>query len=149
MNRLEHVNLVAVDIDATCRFIQTAFPDWKIRGQGENDWYGSKRRWVHMGTDDWYLTLNAGNGDDNRDLRGNSPGLAHIGFVVDDVEAVTERLKKSRYQIATLGADHPYRKTVYFIDPSGFEFEFIQYLSEAAHEKNMYGGETSSITRFI
>ena len=39
------------------------------------------------------------------------------------------------------------RKTIYFIDPAGFEFEFIQYLSENPEEKNMYGGETSAISR--
>ena len=40
MIRLEHANLVVKDIPATLDFIQTAFPDWKIRGQGEMTWHG-------------------------------------------------------------------------------------------------------------
>ncbi|MEE9176499.1 MAG: VOC family protein, partial [Thermodesulfobacteriota bacterium] len=45
------------------------------------------------------------------------------------------------------GANHPFRKTIYFIDPEGYQFEFIQYLSEIPSEKNMYGGETNDIKR--
>ncbi len=147
MPRLEHVNLVVQDMDATLDFIQTAFPDWKVRGQGESEWYGKKRQWLHVGTDEYYISLNAGTDDNNRDLKGHSPGLAHIGFFVDDVAGISSRLQTKGYEIATIGADHPHRKTIYFIDPAGFEFEFIQYLSEKPEEKNMYGGETSGITR--
>lgn len=147
MIRLEHVNLVVKDMKETLDFIQTAFPDWKVRGKGESEWYGKFRNWLHIGTDEYYITLNQGTNDDNRDLKSHSPGLAHIGFTVDDMEAISSRLQKKGYEIATIGADHPFRKTIYFIDPSGFEFEFIQYLSNNPKEKNMYGGETSKITR--
>jgi catechol-2,3-dioxygenase len=147
MIRLEHVNLVVNDITSTLDFLQTAFPDWKVRGQGESDWYGKMRSWLHVGTDDYYITLNAGNGEQNRDLKGHAPGLAHIGFCVDDLGSISTRLQNNGYEIATIGADHPYRKTIYFIEPAGFEFEFIQYLSEAPEERNMYGGETSEIKR--
>ncbi len=147
MIRLEHVNLVVKDLDRTLDFIQTAFPDWGIRGRGESEWYGKMRQWLHVGTEDTYITLNEGNDESNRDLKGHSPGLAHIGFAVDNMEDISARLQAGGYEIATIGADHPHRKTIYFIDPSGFEFEFIQYLSEKPEEKNMYGGETSAITR--
>ncbi|SDE50016.1 MULTISPECIES: VOC family protein [Kordiimonas] len=147
MARLEHVNLVVKDLDATLDFILTAFPDWRVRGTGEGDWYGTKRKWLHVGTDDHYITLNNGGTGSNRDLKGHLPGLAHIGFIVDDMEAVANRLQAKGYEIATIGADHPFRKTIYFIDPAGFEFEFIEYLSQKPEEKNMYGGETSGITR--
>lgn len=147
MIRLEHVNLVVKDIEATQDFILTAFPHWKIRGKGESEWYGIMREWRHIGTDDYYVTINQGNDEENRDLKSQSPGLAHIGFVVDDVDSVSNRLQKNGYEIATIGADHPFRKTIYFIDPAGFEFEFMQYLSEKPEQKNMYGGETSEITR--
>lgn len=126
---------------ATLDFLQTAFPNWKVRGRGEYEWYGTKRQWLHFGTDDNYITLNEGNNDDNRDLTGQSPGLAHIGFSVDSVDALITRLQKKGYEKSTFGADHPYRKNVYFIEPSGFEFEFIQYLSDSPKLRNMYGGE--------
>lgn len=147
MNQIEHVNLVSKDIEATLDFLQTAFPDWKVRGQGENEWYGTKRQWLHFGTDDYYITLNEGSQEDNRDLKGQSPGLAHIGFCVDDLDDVATRLQSKGYEIATIGADHPHRKNVYFIEPSGFEFEFVQYVAESPEQRNMYGGETSEIKR--
>lgn len=147
MIRLEHVNLVVKDIDASLHFVQTAFPDWKVRGQGESEWYGKKRDWLHVGTDDYYITLNDQAEGEIRSLNGHSPGLSHIGFCVDDVDEISKRLQGAGYEIATIGADHPHRKTVYFIDPAGFEFEFVQYLSEKPSEKNLYGGETSEIKR--
>ena len=131
MDRIEHINLVVSDIDATLKFIQTAFPTWAVRGNGDGKWYGESRNWLHVGTEDYYITLNSGNKDNNRDLQSNSPGLAHIGFSVDDVEAISNRLQNSGYPVAANGAEHPHRRTVYFIDPSGFEFEFIQYLSQS------------------
>ena len=147
MIRLEHVNLVVKDIDTTLRFLQTAFPDWRVRGRGESEWYGHKRNWLHVGTDDYYITLNDGGEGENRDLRGHAPGLAHIGFCVDDMDGISQRLQDAGFEIATIGADHPHRKTVYFHDPAGFEFEFIEYLSDRPEERNLYGGETSSIQR--
>lgn len=147
MIRLEHVNLVVHDIQATLDFVQTAFPDWQVRGQGESEWYNKKRQWLHVGTDDYYITLNEGLDQPNRDLKSHNPGLAHIGFCVDDMEAISQRLQDKGYEVATFGADHPFRKTIYFIDPAGFEFEFIQYLSDKPSERNMYGGETTGITR--
>lgn len=144
---LEHVNLVVTDITATLDFIQTAFPDWKVRGKGEGDWYGQKRQWLHVGTDQQYITLNSGDDAANRDLKSNTPGLAHLGFAVDDVDGIAERLQAKGHVIGTIGADHPYRKTIYFTDPAGFEFEFIQYFSTEAAQRNMYGGETSNIVR--
>lgn len=144
---LEHVNLVVKDIAATLEFIQTAFPSWTVRGEGQGDWYGQKRAWVHVGTDDQYITLNSGDDAPNRDLKSNMPGLAHIGFAVDNVDGISNRLQKRGYVIGTIGADHPYRKTIYFTDPAGFEFEFIQYFSDEVEKRNMYGGETSNIIR--
>ena len=147
MIRLEHINLVVKNLDKTQDFILTAFPDWRVRGSGSNEWYGKMREWRHIGTDDTYISINQGNTDQNRDLKSHAPGLAHIGFNVDDVDGISKRLQDKGYEVATIGADHPYRKTMYYIDPAGFEFEFIQYMSEKPDEKNMYGGETSSITR--
>jgi len=147
MVKLEHINLVVNDIEKTLDFIQTAFPSWVVRGRGESEWYGKKRQWLHVGNSDNYITLNDHALGNNRALKSQTPGLAHIGFTVDDIEGISSRLQSKGYQIATIGADHPYRKTLYFIDPAGFEFEFIQYLSEIPEQKNMYGGETSQITR--
>lgn len=138
MVRFEHANLVVTNIDKTLDFIQTAFPDWRIRGQGEMKWYGKPRRWMHVGDDDTYITLNNDGEGKNRDLTGHQPGLAHLGFVVDDIDAIIQRLEAKGYQIDVEGADHPYRKNIYFQDPEGFQFEFVEYLSDKPAEKNEY-----------
>ncbi|MEQ9146455.1 MAG: VOC family protein [Parvibaculaceae bacterium] len=147
MIRIEHVNLVVKDIEATQRFLLTAFPHWGVRGSGSNTWYGRERSWCHIGDDDYYITLNDGAEGENRDLKGHAPGLAHIGFSVDDSDAIRDRLVEAGYPVGIIGADHPYRKTVYFVDPAGFEFEFMEYLSDVPSEKNLYGGETGEIQR--
>ena len=138
MVRFEHANLVVKEIEKTLQFIQTAFPSWKVRGQGEMQWQGRPRRWLHVGSDDYYITLNDGANEENRFLKGHSAGLAHLGFVVNDLEQLIERLQKKGYKIDVSLAEHAVRKNIYFVDPEGFQFEFVQYFSEFAHEKNTY-----------
>jgi len=147
MNRLEHANLVVKTIQPSLDFILTAFPEWYVRGSGEGQWAGESRNWLHVGDDDYYLTLNDGAQGSNRDLSGLTPGLAHLGFVVDDIEALMARLEAKGYAINIIGRDHPHRKTVYYIDPNGFQFEFMQYLTDDATLKNQYGGESGPLTR--
>ena len=147
MIRLEHANLVVNHIQPTLDFLLTAFPDWQIRGLGEMKWGDKPRNWLHVGNDDYYLTLNDGGEGGNRDLSGHNVGLAHLGFVVNDIDEITTRLQKKGYQVDVEGPGHPYRKNVYFVDPAGFQFEFIQYFSDQSNEKNLYGGETSSVKR--
>ena len=52
--RLEHANLFVRDIDATIRFLQTAFPEFRMRFDGMDP---RGFRWVHIGTDDTYIAL--------------------------------------------------------------------------------------------
>ncbi len=47
--------------------------------------------------------------------------LAHLGFVVDDVDSVIERLEAKGFEIDVGGAEHPFRKTVYFVDLAGLK----------------------------
>ena len=54
--RLEHANLVVRDVDADGPLRQTAFPEFRIRGEGKTE----GGRWVHVGTDDTYLALQRG-----------------------------------------------------------------------------------------
>jgi len=147
MKRLEHANLVVKEIQPSLDFILTAFPEWKVRGEGQGQWAGQRRNWLHVGDDDYYLTLNDGAEGESRDLGGLTPGLAHLGFVVEDIEALMTRLTAKGYVIDILGRDHPHRKTVYYIDPNGFQFEFMQYLTDLAKLKNQYGGETGNLIR--
>jgi catechol 2,3-dioxygenase-like lactoylglutathione lyase family enzyme len=151
MVRLEHANLVVKDIQPTLDFLLSAFPEWKVRGEGDMAWANgarsASRHWVHLGDDEYYLTLNDGGEGEIRDVKSNQSGLAHLGFVVDDLEAVIERLAAKNFRVDIVGRDHPFRKTVYFTDPAGFQFEFLQYSSDVSAEKNMYGGETGALKR--
>jgi hypothetical protein len=52
--RLEHANISVCDINGVIRFLQTAFPEFGVRGEGINRDGG---RWVHVGTDDTYIAL--------------------------------------------------------------------------------------------
>jgi catechol 2,3-dioxygenase-like lactoylglutathione lyase family enzyme len=71
-----------------------------------------------------------------RDLAGQQIGLAHFAFVTNNVASVTERLTKAGFQIANPGTKEPHRKNVYFIDPAGFEVEFVEYLSDDPSLRN-------------
>jgi len=35
------------------------------------------------------------------------------------------------------GASERYRRNVYFVDPAGFEVEFVQYLSDVPAQRNL------------
>ncbi|MDT0604196.1 VOC family protein [Thalassotalea castellviae] len=134
---LEHLNLVVKDIPAALTFYQAAFPHWFIRSQGQSDWYGKPRDWLHFGDDYQYITFNNNGENNNRDLTGHQVGLAHFAFVTNNIEQVINRLAKAGFAIHKPGAEEPYRKNVYFVDPDGFEIEFIQYLSDLPAERNL------------
>ncbi len=136
--RLEHANLCVHDIDAVVRFLQTAFPDFRIRSDTtEPD--GS--RWVHVGTDETYIALNQANLAEGRHgppYKGR-PGLNHLAYEVDDVDAIRERLRAAGYRDSTLPNAHPHRRRVYFYDPEGNDWEFVQYLSDDSTKRHDYG----------
>lgn len=134
---LEHLNLVVNDIPAAQTFYQAAFPHWRVRDQGESDWYGKRRKWLHLGDDYQYLTFNDNGEGNNRDLAGHQSGLAHFAFVTGNIDAVIERLAAAGFPVDSDGADEPYRKNAYFIDPAGFEVEFVQYLSDIPEQRNL------------
>jgi catechol 2,3-dioxygenase-like lactoylglutathione lyase family enzyme len=153
MVRLEHANLVVKEIKPTLDFLLAAFPKWTVRGEGDMVWgkEGSAltRHWLHVGDDDYYLTLNDNAQGEIRDVRSVQAGVAHLGFVVDDLEGIIERLALQGFSVDITGQNHPFRQTVYYNDPAGFQFEFLQYSSNKPEEKNMYGGENGEILRKV
>ncbi len=136
--RIEHINLVVTEIEPTMAFLKIAFPHWKIRGQGDSHWYGKPRTWLHFGEDDFYIALSNNGEGKNRDLTKHDPGLAHIGFVVDDLDGVIKRYHLQGIAPSQGPTEELARKNVYFIDPSGLEFEFTQYLSDIPAERHNY-----------
>ncbi len=138
MLHLEHLNLVVNDIPQTLSFYQAAFPHWTVRGGGQNEWYGKPRSWVHFGDDYQYLALNDNGVGENRDLKGHQVGLAHFAFVTNDIKGVIARLQEAGFEISLDGAEDKYRKNVYFIDPNGYEVEFVEYISDIPSDRNRY-----------
>ncbi len=138
MIHLEHVNLVVRkdDIPAMLKFYQAVFPHWHIRDQGVSDWYGKARTWLHFGDDYQYLAISDNGEGENRDLTGHQVGLAHFAYVTNNLDTVITRLTDAGFDIAKDGAAHPHRKNIYFIDPAGFEIEFVEYMSDIVSERN-------------
>ncbi|MCW8997869.1 MAG: VOC family protein, partial [Kangiellaceae bacterium] len=130
------LNLVVSDLENSLHFYQAAFPHWRVRSRGESQWYGVNRNWLHFGDDYQYLTFNDDGVEENRDLTGHQVGLAHFAFVTNNLQAVIDRLADAGYPINKDGADNKYRRNVYFIDPDGYEIEFVEYISDIPAQRN-------------
>ncbi len=137
MIHLEHLNLVVTDIDASLAFYQAAFPHWRVRERQQGSWSGKPRTWVHFGDDYQYLAMGDNGEGENRDLAGHQPGLAHFAFVTANLDALMARLEAAGFMPDKEGADEPYRRNIYYIDPAGFEVEFVEYLSDVPEERNL------------
>lgn len=137
MIHLEHINLVVTDIEVSLSFYRAAFPHWRVREQARGEWSGKERTWLHFGDDYQYLAFGDNGEGDNRDLDGHQVGLAHIAFVTGNLDALMARLEVAGFTPAKAGADEPFRRNIYYIDPAGFEVEFVQYLSDVPAERNL------------
>ena len=126
---LEHANLTVPNIEVAVRFLTTAFPEFQVRGSGVID----ERRWLHIGTDDTYIALT-----ESSKSKLDSGQLNHLGYVVDDVDALADRLLAAGYLEGFEVPPHVFRKRRYFFDEDGLEWEFVEYLSENASERNDY-----------
>jgi catechol 2,3-dioxygenase-like lactoylglutathione lyase family enzyme len=135
--RLDHANLSVRDLDGTIRFLKTAFPEFRIRGQGTT-WAGT--RWVHVGTHEVYLALSEATAEtaERFEPYSGKPGTNHLGFEVDDAEAVRARLVAAGYEDSTVPNAHPHRRRVYCRDAEGNDWEFVQYLSADPAERHDY-----------
>ena len=135
--RLEHANRGVRDIEGMISCLQTAFPEFQVRGEGISH---DGTRWVHIGTDETYIALGGASAEPaNRWTPYHGlPGVNHLAYEVDDVEALRGRMKSAGYRDSTPPNAHPYRKRVYFYDPEGNDWEFVQYLSQDPAERNDY-----------
>jgi len=132
---LEHANITVKNLEASIKFITTAFPDFKVRHQGTNNGV----RWAHVGTNDTYLALGEEAPNPRpTDTSYDTCGVNHLGYVVDDADEVRARLLKAGYKEGFVPPPHPHRKRVYIFDPEGMEWEFIQYLSDDPAKRHDY-----------
>ena len=139
---IEHANITVRDTDVMIEFIQTALPDFQIRKRWEIDGF----EWTHLGTDASYFALMhpLNIPEKNMDLYQHdtsATGVNHLCVVVSDVEGVRERLLHAGYQRGFNNGDlidTEVRRSVYFHDPDGREFEFMEYLTEDIEKRNSY-----------
>jgi catechol 2,3-dioxygenase-like lactoylglutathione lyase family enzyme len=135
--RLEHANLVVRDVDTMIDFLRVAFPDFRVRGGGPGF---ASTRWVHVGNDVTYVALNDATLEPAEAWvpYAGRPGTNHLGFEVDDVEALRQRLVAAGYRESTVPNAHPHRRRVYFHDAEGNDWEFVEYRSDDPAERNDY-----------
>jgi catechol 2,3-dioxygenase-like lactoylglutathione lyase family enzyme len=135
--RLEHANLHTRNVDAIVAFLRNAFPDFRVR---RDDVSEDGRRWVHVGNDDTYVAVYEADGELAEAFvpYSGKPGVNHLGYVVDDAEALRERLDSAGYEESTIANAHPFRKRVYFRDPEGNDWEFVEYTTDNPAKRNDY-----------
>ena len=131
---LEHANITVNNLESSITFFKTAFPDFVIRGGGETN----RRKWIHLGNEITYIALNESAEQQIITKDYSKSGINHLGFVVEDVKIIAERLLAAGFK-----RDYPtqvenYRIREYFADTDGNEYEFVQYLSDEISERNYY-----------
>lgn len=131
---LEHANITVNNLEQAIQFFTTAFPHFEIRGEGVYN----GRRWVHLGDQETYLALNQINGEINVKKDYQKTGINHIGFVVQHVNEVANRLLEAGFERDFPRQEEKFRIREYFADADGNEYEFVEYLSEKPEEKNLY-----------
>ncbi len=134
INYMEHFNMNVSNLDNAIQFFKTAFPDFDVRGGGAVD--GVK--WLHFGNDDTYIAMTERPLKTSEIDKYSTPGINHVGFVVNDVEALAKRMEENGFK-----RDYPkqvqrYRIRDYFADADGNQYEFVEYLSENVDERNDY-----------
>lgn len=129
---LEHANITVSNLSKAIHFFQTAFPDFRIRAKG-----AERREWVHLGNDATYIAINQFEGGEII-VRENYDdlGINHIGFVVEDVNAIANQLTEAGYKRDYPRQEEKFRTREYFADSDGNEYEFIEYLSNSIEERN-------------
>lgn len=126
---LEHVNVTVSDplktADRLCRLF-----GWHIRWQGDAIHGGSS---IHVGSDDNYMAVytHAAPINSNVDSYVTRGGLNHIGIVVDDLDAVEDKVLAAGYKTHSHANYEPGRR-FYFRDDDEIEFEVVSYKAVGA-----------------
>ena len=137
LKRMEHANITVSSIDEAETFLKLAFPEFSERGAGQSD----QKRWVHFGTEETYIALEEMTNETTSERAPyQDNGINHIGFVVEDVEAIASRMGRAGFHQGEIHVEGegPYRKRIYIFDGVGNEWEFVEYLTEDDAKRNVY-----------
>ncbi len=126
MSRLEHVNITVSDTHKTAQMLNAIF-GWHVRWEGASIDNGYS---MHVGEEDAYLALYAGPNEqkvtEDDASYGTRGGLNHLGVVVDDLDAVEERVKAYGFE-PHFHADYEPGRRFYFYDHDRIEIEVVEY----------------------
>jgi catechol 2,3-dioxygenase-like lactoylglutathione lyase family enzyme len=118
---LEHVNLTVAD-PARSAALMTALFGWQIRWHGPSRDGGST---IHVGDERCYIAFYAEPGAPRGPWPKGEP-LNHVALVVDDLDAVEQRVIAAGLVPFSHGDYDPGRR-FYFFDHDGIEFELVNY----------------------
>ena len=65
-------------------------------------------------------------------------GINQLGWVLDDLDVVVDRLENRGYRRGIPGETHKFRRRVNYYDSAGFEWEIIQYQTDIHPERFYY-----------
>ncbi len=120
---LEHVNITVSDPAKTAQMLCDLF-DWSVR------WHGAAKDdgiSYHVGGDSSYVAVYSQGGADRMADSYNTPGaLNHIGVVVDDLDAVEDRVKAAGFK-PHMHADYEPGRRFYFNEADDIEIEVVSY----------------------
>lgn len=121
---LEHVNVTVVDPERTAALLEGLF-GWHVRWKGPSKMGGFT---VHVGNEGCYLALYTPGETKPFDGHGYQAagGLNHVAVVVDDLDAIEEKVKAAGLEPFNHGDYEPGRR-FYFNDPDGVEYEVVSY----------------------
>jgi len=136
--QLEHANITVINMERAIAFITTAFPHFRVRGEGRSDHGEWRKHWLHLGTDAIYIALEETTKAGKTARRPeDETGINHVGFVIEDVEDIQRKMQAAGFACA-VDASHPFRKRMYVTDHDRITWEFIEYLSDNLAERNDY-----------
>lgn len=120
---VEHVNVTVSDAQAVADLMCGLF-GWRVR------WHGAAKdggTTYHVGGEKSYLAVYSKGGAEKGGDSYATPGaMNHIGVVVDDLDAVEERVKAAGFT-PHLHADYEPGRRFYFHGPDGVEIEVVSY----------------------
>lgn len=121
---LEHVNFTVSDPAATAKMLCDLF-GWSVRWQGPAIDGGVS---YHVGGKTSYVAIYSRGGADTHGNSYTTPGaMNHLGVVVDDLDAVEERVKAAGFT-PHLHADYEPGRRFYFYAHDDVEIEVVSYV---------------------
>jgi catechol 2,3-dioxygenase-like lactoylglutathione lyase family enzyme len=119
--RIEHINKVCQNLEATLQFYKILFPDWVIRAREDEE----DLSWIHFGNHQFYISLYE-RSDASKSIPLNTGNIDHVGFVIEDGKKMMAVLEANGIEYFVEDApETKYR--IYVKDPDSTFLELVEY----------------------